>query len=152
MLIYFEHGVCIFLQPTQSFAFFGPFSTSSSYHVARTFATAKGMVIKMTSHFPRRGLCNAFDAKLLSDYPEEQEWLIGFCYVRILKFETRQICDCSAVSYDDLMSLPIASIAKEVSYYLSNHCRIHIECHVSLFVLYDRCFSQCTYSKSRYSV
>ena len=100
-------------QPAQSFAFFGPFSTSSSYHVARTFATAKGMVIKMTSHYPRQGLCNAFDAKLISDYPEEQEWLIGFCYVRMLNIEARNLCGYP----DDSMSLrnaPISSLTKEV--------------------------------------
>ena len=105
-----------FTQPTTSFAFFGPFSTSSSYHVARTFATAKGMVIKMTSHFPRLGLCNAFEAKLISDYPEEQEWLIGFCYVRILNFETRQFLGATSgiMQSADAVKLPLASFAKEV--------------------------------------
>eukprot|EP01083_Nonionella_stella_P018663 51911_1 len=29
--------------------FWGPLSTSSSYHVARTFATAKGMVLQITT-------------------------------------------------------------------------------------------------------
>ena len=74
------------------------------------------MVIKMTSHFPRLGLCNAFDAKLISDYPEEQEWLIGFCYARILKFETRQIIDPGSghLKYEQFMNLPLASMAKEV--------------------------------------
>ena len=111
------YALCISpnVQPTQSFAFFGPFSTSSSYHVARTFATAKGMVLSMTSHFPRLGLCNAFDAKLLSDYPEEQEWLIGFCYARILKFETRDMNQFLG-SYAELQDHPMASLAKEVSF------------------------------------
>ena len=102
-------------QPRNTFAFFGPFSTSSSYHVARTFATAKGMVLSMTSHFPRLGLCNAFDAKLLSDYPEEQEWLIGFCYVRILKIDTRHITGFTG-KYNDLQTLPFSSLAKEVCF------------------------------------
>merc|ERR1719295_2030596 len=92
-VLYHGTNARMLVKPTESFAFFGPFSTSSSYHVARTFATAKGMVITLTSHFPRLGLCNAFDAKLISDYPEEHEWLIGFCYARILKFETRDLKD-----------------------------------------------------------
>ena len=67
------------------------------------------MVLTMTSHFPRLGLCNAFDAKLISDYPEEQEWLIGFCYARILKFETRDIIEFENRKFIDLKTLPIAS-------------------------------------------
>merc|ERR1719242_192822 len=89
------------------------FSTNSSYHVARTFATVKGMVFTITSHFPRLGLCNAFDAKLISDYPEEHEWLIGFCYARILKFETRDIKQFMG-SYAELADYPMASLAKEI--------------------------------------
>ena len=65
-------------------AFYGPLSTTSSYHVAKTFATAKGMVLKITSQYPRLDFCRAFDASLISDYPEECEWLIGFVYLRVL--------------------------------------------------------------------
>ena len=103
-----------FVQSTQTFAFFGPFSTSSLYHVAREFATAKGMVLTVTSHFPRLGLCNAFDAKKLSDYPQEHEWIIGFCYARILKFETEDMNRILG-SHAQLKDHPMASLAKEVS-------------------------------------
>ena len=79
----------------QSMAFYGPLSTTTSYHVARTFATAKGMVLKIKSMYPRLNLCNAFDVSLISDYPEEQEYLVGFMYLRILEIRTREIIDDS---------------------------------------------------------
>ena len=72
------------------------------------------MVLTMTSHFPRLGLCNAFDAKLISDYPEEQEWLIGFCYARILKFETRKIVEFEDTQHYNNLAIPMSSIAKAV--------------------------------------
>eukprot|EP01083_Nonionella_stella_P224260 798458_1 len=75
---------------TQS-TFYGPLSTSSSYHVARTFATMKGMVLCVATQYPRLGMCRAFNASLLSDYPEEQEWLIGFIYMRVLQVITRPL-------------------------------------------------------------
>eukprot|EP00488_Nonionellina_sp_1-RS-2012_P003732 TRINITY_DN8087_c0_g1_i1.p1 TRINITY_DN8087_c0_g1~~TRINITY_DN8087_c0_g1_i1.p1 ORF type:complete len:104 (+),score=33.17 TRINITY_DN8087_c0_g1_i1:217-528(+) len=71
--------------------FYGPLSTSAAYHVARTFATAKGMVLQITTQYPQLGICRAFDAHLISDYPEEKEWLIGFVYLRILKVITRPL-------------------------------------------------------------
>eukprot|EP01083_Nonionella_stella_P189256 699481_1 len=71
--------------------FYGPLSTSSSYHVARTFATMKGMVLCVATQYPRLGMCRAFNASLLSDYPEEQEWLIGFIYMRVLQVITRPL-------------------------------------------------------------
>eukprot|EP01084_Bolivina_argentea_P022361 41552_1 len=69
-------------------AFYGPLSTTSSYHVAKTFATPKGMVLKVNSYYPRLHYCLAFDASLISDYPEEQEFLIGFIYLRVLEVKT----------------------------------------------------------------
>ena len=66
------------ISSTSAFSFYGPLSTSSNYYVAKGFATDKGMVLKIASRFPRLNYCNAFRASLLSDYPEEQEWLIGF--------------------------------------------------------------------------
>ena len=87
------HGVNakMVIKPSRSFAFSGPLSTTSSCPVAHTFATEKGMVLTFASHFPRLGYCNAFDASLISDFPQEQEWLIGFMYVRLLKVRTRNI-------------------------------------------------------------
>eukprot|EP01084_Bolivina_argentea_P168379 292014_1 len=75
----------------QNLTFYGPLSTSASYHVARTFATAKGMVLQVTSQYPKMNSCRAFDASLISDYPEEKEWLIGFIYLRIVKVLTRPL-------------------------------------------------------------
>ena len=52
------------------------------------------MVLEIQSHFPRlrrHSYCNAFDAKTLSDYPEEQEWLVGHCYVRLMNVYTRPL-------------------------------------------------------------
>ena len=53
-------------------------------HTARQ---SKVKVIKTTSHFPRKAQFHAFDAALISDYPEEQEWLIGCCYTRMMNSE-----------------------------------------------------------------
>eukprot|EP01084_Bolivina_argentea_P136610 240590_1 len=69
MILYHGVNAKMIIHPAQTYAFNGPLSTSASYHVARTFATAKGMVLKITSHFPRLNYCNAFDASLISDYP-----------------------------------------------------------------------------------
>ena len=43
---------------TQSFH--GPLSTTSSFHVAKTFATDKGMVLKISSMYPRLNYCKTF--------------------------------------------------------------------------------------------
>merc|ERR1719249_601342 len=48
------------------------------------------MVLKISSMYPRLGYCRGFDASLLSDYPEEQEWLVGFIYTRIRKVHTKE--------------------------------------------------------------
>eukprot|EP01084_Bolivina_argentea_P136608 240586_1 len=69
MILYHGVNAKMIIRPNQTYGFNGPLSTSASYHVARTFATAKGMVLKITSHFPRLNYCNAFDASLISDYP-----------------------------------------------------------------------------------
>ena len=73
------------ISSTAAFSFYGPLSTSADYFVAKGFATDKGMILKIDSRFPRLNYCNVFQASLISDYPEEQEWLIGFmCLVDIL--------------------------------------------------------------------
>ena len=74
------------ISSTAAFSFYGPLSTTTSYQVAKGFATEKGMVLKISSRFPRLNYCNAFQASLLSDYPEEQEWLIGhMCLVKVCR-------------------------------------------------------------------
>ena len=73
------------LDPSATHSFYGPLSTTTSYHVAQTFATGKGMVLAIQSQYPRLRECNAFDASSMSDYPEEQEHLIGHIYLRIRK-------------------------------------------------------------------
>eukprot|EP01084_Bolivina_argentea_P048306 89017_1 len=91
MILYHGVNTKFIVKPNVTYAFSGPLSTTSSYHVARTFATAKGMILKINSHFPRLNYCNAFDVSLISDYPEEEEWLVGFMYVRILAVRTRKL-------------------------------------------------------------
>eukprot|EP01083_Nonionella_stella_P302623 1044216_1 len=110
------HGVNakMLIKPTISQAFNGPLSTSSSYHVARTFSTAKGMVLQITSHYPRADFCNAFDCGLISDYPEEQEWLIGFMYARVLKVTTRRLVPNVADLNEIWTLVPPSSIAREI--------------------------------------
>ena len=49
------------------------------------------MVLTISSQYPRLGVCRAFDASLISDYPEEKEWLIGFIYLRVLEVRTRPL-------------------------------------------------------------
>ncbi len=51
------------IHPTLLFS--GPLSTSSSYQVAKTFATSKGMVLKINSAYPKLNCCKAFDASLI---------------------------------------------------------------------------------------
>ena len=92
------HGVNakMIVKPSQTLAFSGPLSATSSYHVAKTFATAKGMVLEITACFPRLNYSYALDASLFSDFPEEQEWLIGFMYARLLVVNTRNyVCATS---------------------------------------------------------
>eukprot|EP01083_Nonionella_stella_P299389 1016623_1 len=86
------HGVNakMIIKASQTFAFNGPLSTTSSFHVARTFATAKGMILTIGTQYPRLNYCNAFDVTLISEYPDEHEWLVGFMYVRLLQLSTRE--------------------------------------------------------------
>merc|ERR1719334_1170512 len=76
------------ISSTAAFSFYGPLSTTSEYLVAKGFATEKGMVLRIASRFPRLDYCHAFQASLISDYPEEQEWLIGHLYIRVLEVIT----------------------------------------------------------------
>ena len=78
LILYHGVNAKMILNPTETMAFFGPLSATSSYHVAKTFATDKGMILKITTQYPRLGTCKAFNASLISDYPEEQESVIGF--------------------------------------------------------------------------
>eukprot|EP01084_Bolivina_argentea_P217111 368698_1 len=79
--------------------FCGPLIAYQSYHVAITFAKGKGMVLQITSQYPRLQICKAFDASLVSDYPEEREWIISFSYLQIAKVTTRSLNN-SWYSYD----------------------------------------------------
>eukprot|EP01083_Nonionella_stella_P152390 488390_1 len=112
------HGVNskMLIRPAQTRAFQGPLSTTSSYHVARTFATDKGMVLKISSLFPKLSYCNAFDVSLVSDYPEEQEWLVGFMYVRLLEVSTRKLVDDDDIGNLDriIQKVPMSSLAREM--------------------------------------
>eukprot|EP01083_Nonionella_stella_P072596 195781_1 len=84
------HGVNkkMILNPSATQSFDGPLSTTSSYHVACDFADNEGMILHITSQFPRLQMCKAFDASLISDYPAEQEWLIAHIYLRVRNVST----------------------------------------------------------------
>jgi len=94
------HGVNakMIVKPTPGSLFSGPLSTSMSYHAASSFATPKGFVLKISSQYPRLGSCYAFQAHLASDYPEEQEWLVGSMYARVLEVHTQVVMDLPIVS------------------------------------------------------
>eukprot|EP01083_Nonionella_stella_P061277 159709_1 len=112
----FYHGVNakMLIKATQTLAFSGPLSTTRSYHVARSFATTTGMVLSITSQFPRLNYCNAFDVSLISNFPEEQEWLVGFMYVRLLKVRTNKIVE-DVNDYDQITeSQPFSSIGRSI--------------------------------------
>eukprot|EP01084_Bolivina_argentea_P002738 5070_1 len=114
MILYHGVNAKMILLPAQRYSFNGPLSTSSSYHVARSFSTAKGMVLKITSQFPRLNYCNAFEASLISDYPEEQEWLVGFMYVRLLEIRTRKLIDTIDQSFGGIISkIPLSSWVRQ---------------------------------------
>jgi len=101
------HGVNtkLIVKPTTGSLLKGPLSTTTSLQVANTFATKKGFVLKLSSQYPRMGVCYAFDVGLVSDYPEEQEWLLGSMYARVLEVRT----DREAVR-----RLPMVSQMREV--------------------------------------
>ncbi len=44
------------------------FHPTLSFYVAKTFATSKGMVLKVKSAYKRLNYCKAFDASLLNDF------------------------------------------------------------------------------------
>ena len=85
------HGVNdkMILDPSSTQSFYGPLSTTSSYYVALQFATRKGMILSLSSEYPRLKMCSAFNASTISDYPDEQEWIIGHIYMRIRKIYIR---------------------------------------------------------------
>ena len=91
LTLYLAVNAKMILNPAETMAFYGPLSTTKSYHVAKTFATPKGMVLHITTQYPRLHFCKAFDASVISDYPEEKEFLIGFIYMRVLKVITRPL-------------------------------------------------------------
>eukprot|EP01084_Bolivina_argentea_P026866 49953_1 len=128
MVLYHGINAKMIIHRPASPTFYGPLSTTPSYHVAKAFATTKGMVLTLTSLFPRIGLCNAFNASLISDYPEEQEYLIGQIYVRLLRVETSPIID-HITDVDPFLCVktPLASKIREA------FCSIHL--------FYDQTFS-----------
>eukprot|EP01084_Bolivina_argentea_P026277 48843_1 len=87
------HGINakMILNPSSTYSFYGPLSTTSSYYVAQTFATDKGMILSISSQYPRLRICNAFDCSTISDYPEEQEFLIGHIYLRVRKIYIKSV-------------------------------------------------------------
>ena len=78
------------LDPSATHSFFGPLSTTSSFYVARNFASEQGMILEISSMYPRLGMCNAFNASLVSEYPEEQEYLVGHIYLRINQIHIKE--------------------------------------------------------------
>ena len=88
--LYFGVSRKMILAPSPTHQFFGPLSTSLSYYVARNFASETGMILRISSQYPRLGMCNAFNASLMSEYPEEQEYLVGHCYLRVREIHIKQ--------------------------------------------------------------
>ena len=73
------------------------------------------MVLKITSQYPRLGVCRAFDASLISDYPEEQEYLIGFIYLKVLEVRTRElILDWNSRNPTNLLSIHLTSTTRAI--------------------------------------
>ena len=94
-------------------AFHGPLSTTISKLEANIFSTATGMVLEMTSLHPRLDQCCAFDVSLVSDYPNENEYLIGFVYLRVLNVQTRSLVE-DVTNEDQWRAQPMASKIRSV--------------------------------------
>eukprot|EP01083_Nonionella_stella_P070990 190333_1 len=129
------HGVNakMILNPTKTMAFYGPLSTTSSLHVAKIYATQKGMVLKLTTLYPRTNVCKAFDASVISDYPAEQEWLIGFLYMRVLQIQTEKL-GCWAYSNQGSWNASMirsvffsVSLFREQMFSMSTHLESHLK-------------------------
>eukprot|EP01083_Nonionella_stella_P153537 493436_1 len=149
---------------TQSLAFCGPLSTSASYHVARTFATPKGMVLEVTTQFPRMGMCRVFDVSVLSEYPEEQEWLLSFAYLRITSVHTRALPGMESVNNDGHVDythdmVPLASKTRSIFFALQlfRHqffcMSVHLEYWLTAFLYLqcgkdDECMVKTTFMES----
>ncbi len=108
------HGVNqkMILKPNPTNIFYGPLSTTSSYHVASTYSTKKGMVLTLQSMFPRLKECKAFDVRLLSMHPTEEEWLIASMRPRILKVSTRVLKEHTPLG--ELLQVPLSSLMREI--------------------------------------
>eukprot|EP01083_Nonionella_stella_P001119 3241_1 len=91
--LYYATNSKMILNPAETMAFYGPLSVTSSYDIAKTLASDKGMVLEITSLFPRLQFSCAFDVSLTSDYPEHMnnEYLVSFMYLRVLKVHTRPL-------------------------------------------------------------
>ena len=118
MIEAFFHFVFVYFNfiPTdivESMAFHGPLSTTVSKLEANIFSTAKGMVLEITSLHPRLDQCCAFDVSLVSDYPNENEYLIGFVYLRVLNVQTRPLVEDIA-NEDEWRAQPMASKIRSV--------------------------------------
>eukprot|EP01083_Nonionella_stella_P093401 261745_1 len=117
-------------------AFFGPLSTTSDYNIAKLFATEKGMVLEITSRFPRLQMCSAFDVSNISDFHSEREHLIGFIYLRVLKVRTRPIV--SDVSNHDLWKqAPLESKTRVLffSIHLFNEQMFSMSTHLEYYLV-----------------
>jgi len=88
--LYFGMNRKMILDPSPTLSCYGPISTTPSYYVARNFASEQGMILEISSMYPRLGMCHAFNASLMSEYPEEQEYLIGHIYMRINRISIKE--------------------------------------------------------------
>lgn len=112
---YYHGSNCKMIIPTNQGYFAGPLSTSSSYQVAKTFATSKGMVLELIPQFCSK-LTKIFDASLISDYPEEAEYIIAGAYVKIRTIITRPLCKnfLENMNFGSSIQIPMVSFLREI--------------------------------------
>ena len=71
------------------------------------------MTLKLSSKYPRLDHCGAFDVSPLSDYPEEQEYLVGFMYTRVEEIITDELFGNGATYLEIIQKTPIGSLMRE---------------------------------------
>mmetsp|Transcript_53536 Transcript_53536/g.88789 ORF Transcript_53536/g.88789 Transcript_53536/m.88789 type:complete len:623 (+) Transcript_53536:469-2337(+) len=86
----FYHGVDqlmkLEMHPTHQFC--GPLSVSVDKQVARSFTGNNGFIMTLCSRYPRLNSDYGLEvASIISDYPEEKEYVIRSLYTRILHIE-----------------------------------------------------------------
>eukprot|EP01084_Bolivina_argentea_P026282 48850_1 len=131
------HGINgkMILNPSSTLSFYGPLSTTSSYYVAQTFATDKGMILSISSQYPKLKICNAFNASTISDYPEEQEWIIGHIYLRIRKIYIKSIPQYIYMDTNIRLSFFVIHLFRQQMFSFDNNLQYHIIPFIQIHLL-----------------